>query len=77
MIVVYKRQEKMPYGFEDFMGNTWPDVYVDRYNDFLSIINKTADKKLDTDSLAYRERVAFLELRHDLFTTVMGLLAKG
>ena len=60
-------QGMIEYGFVDFNGNEWPDLFVDRYNDISKEINRTANREIESGSLVEQERQFLLDQRHRLF----------
>lgn len=58
----YEPQEPLLYGFKDVNGNSWCDPWVDTYNRFTEIINRSGDGIVG--SLAEREREFYIDQRH-------------
>jgi len=57
----------------DINGNTWTKAQVEGYNAYTKRINESANRPLDSDSLALSEREGLLNRRHAYYTGVASL----
>lgn len=60
--IPHEPQSPLSYGFKDLNGNTWCDPWVDTYNRFTGIINRSGDGS--AGSLSEQEREFYLAQRH-------------
>jgi hypothetical protein len=70
----YEQQSNMQYSYIDYMGNKWPDHFIDTYNRYTNDVNKSAGIPIKPDSLTQKERDFFLDQRHAFFVSVVNLL---
>ena len=70
----YEQQSNIEYGYIDYMGNKWPDRFIDTYNRYTADINKSAGIPIKPDSLTQKEREFYLNQRHAFFIEVVKML---
>jgi len=70
----YEQQSNIEYGYIDYMGNKWPDRFIDTYNRYTNDVNKSAGIPIKPDSLTQKEREFYLNQRHAFFIEVVKML---
>jgi len=71
--MVHEKQPLIEYGFKDYAGNTWYDLWVDSYNEFTHLINRSAGIEIKSDSLTQQERDFYLDQRHKTYVQFVDI----
>jgi len=71
--MIHKRQSPIHYGFTDMNGKQWCNQHIDTYNEFTRLVNQSADRQIEPESLTAGERNFYLDQRHKFYCAVSGI----